>query len=146
MAPMRIIGIISCLFIFVSFFLNWAWYPDIQKHFTAFFSEGNHYGKPGKFLSFFALTGIIFYVLNKSWTQRLNLIFSALCIAFAIRTVLLYTSSYDGYMPKAEMGIYVMLVGCIGHVIASASGMAVVKKQVEETVDINPEKVEPEQV
>jgi hypothetical protein len=132
MAPLRIVGIISCVFILISLFLNWAWYPDIQKYFTAFFTEGNHYGKPGKLLLFFSLTGMVFYWLNKAWTQRMNLIFSALCIAFAIRTYLLYTSSYDGYVPEAKVGLYLMLAGCLGHVVAAMGGIAGGKKQVDE--------------
>jgi uncharacterized membrane protein len=136
MAPLRITGIVSCGLIIISLFLNWAWYPDIQKYFTAFFTEGNHYGKPGKFLLFFAVSGLVFYWLNKAWTQRLNLIFSALCIAFAIRTYLLFTSSYDGYVPEAKTGLYLMLLGCIGHLVASMGGLAVVKKQVDEKADL----------
>jgi hypothetical protein len=127
MSTARIIGVVSCTLIMVSLFLNWAWYPDIEKYFTAFFSEKNYYGKPGKVLLFFAITGIIFYFLNKVWTQRLNLLFGALCMAFAIRTYLLYTSGYDGYVPEAQPGIYLMLLGCLGHLITSMTAMAVVK-------------------
>ena len=131
MAPLRIIGILSCLLILISFFLNWAWYPDIQKYFTAFFTEGNYYGKPGKVLSFVAISGLALYWLNKPWGQRINLIFSALGIAFAIRTYLLFTSGYDGYVPEAKAGLYLMLLGSLGHLVASMGGLTMVKTMVE---------------
>lgn len=132
MAPLRIVGIVSCVLILISLFLNWAWYPDLEKYFTAFYTENNYYGKPGKLLLFFALSGILFYWLNKAWAQRLNLIFGALCMAFAIRCYLLYTSSYDGYTPAVQAGIFIMLSGCLGHLVASMSGMVIKKRPAEE--------------
>jgi hypothetical protein len=123
------VGLVSCVFIIISLFLNWAWYPDIQKYFTAFFTEGNHYGKPGNWLSLVSILGIIFYFVNKPWSQRLNLILSGLTLAYAIRTFLLFTSGYDGYVPDAQPGIYLMLAGCIGHIIGAGSALAVVKNE-----------------
>lgn len=127
MLTARVIGIFSCLLVIASLFLNWAWYPDIEQYFTAFYSEKNYYGKPGKVFLFFTLTGILFYTLHKVWTQRLNLIFSALCMAFAIRTYLLFTSGYDGYVPEPQWGIYLMLLGCTGHVVTAMAAMALKK-------------------
>lgn len=173
MSAARIIGVVSCILIIASFFLNWAWYPDIQKYFTAFFSEKNYYGKPGIVLLYFSVTGLISYLSNKimrlmfllygifCWLAALsqistsikisiisivlgaifyllyriwdivanwvNLLFCALCMAFAIRTYLLYTSGYDGYVPEPQPGIYLMLLGCLGHLIASMTSMAVKK-------------------
>jgi hypothetical protein len=120
-------GIFFCLLILASLFLNWAFYPDIEKYFTAFFSQNNYYGKPGKLLLFFALSGIAFHVYKKPWTQRLNLIFGAFCMAYAVKTYLLYTSGYDGYVPKPQPGIFVMLVGCLGHLVTSVSALTVTK-------------------
>jgi hypothetical protein len=132
MAISQKIGIVSCILLLISLFLNWAWYPDIEKYFTAFFSENNYYGKPGKLLAFFALVGIGSYLYLKPWTQRLNLIFSALCLAYAIKTYLLFTSGYDGYVPEPQPGIYLMLAATIGHMVASAASISVTKKVVVE--------------
>jgi len=129
------IGIGSCLLLVASCFLNWAWYPDLQKHFTAFFTEQNHYGKPGNVFMFFAVTGLVFYVVNKPWSQRLNLIFGALCVAFGIRTYLLFTSGYDGFVPEPKPGIFLMLVASVGHVIASAIGLTMVKSKPEDFIE-----------
>ena len=126
----RLAGITSCTLVMASFFMNYAWYPDVEKYFTAFFSEQNYYGKPGKMLAFIAGSGMVFYLLNKTWTQRINLIFGALGMAFGIRTYLLYTSGYDGFVPVAQPGIYVMLLGCLGHMIFSMTAIAVVKRKV----------------
>lgn len=126
------LGFVSCLLLIASCFLNWAWYPDLQKHFTAFFTEENHYGKPGNVFVFFAVFGLIFYVVNKPWSQRLNLIFGALCVAFALRTYLLFTSGYDGFVPEPKPGIFLMLIASFGHVIAAVMGQTIVKREVKE--------------
>ncbi|MCU0389062.1 MAG: hypothetical protein MUE71_10695 [Chitinophagaceae bacterium] len=139
MSLSRITGLVSCVLLIISFFMNYAWYPDIEKYFTAFYSEQNYYGKPGKMLSFVAGSGIVFYLINKVWTQRLNLILAALGMAFGIRTYLLFTSGYDGYVPEAEPGIYLMLAGCLGHLAGAMAALAVVKRNVSD--DAFPEKV-----
>ncbi len=127
MPTARIIGSVSCTVIIISLFFNWAWYPDIEKFYSAFFSEKNYYGKPGKVLLFFSVSGIAFYALNKVWTQRINLLFAAICMAFGMRTYLLFTSGYDGYVPEPQPGIYLMLLGCLGHLIGAITSMAVKK-------------------
>lgn len=130
MSLSQIVGIFSCVIILISLFFNWAWYPDIEKYFTAFYSENNYYGKPGKLLSFFAVAGLGCYFYPKIWTQRLNLIFAALCMGYGLKTWLLFTSGYDGYVPAPQPGIYLMLAGCIGHVFAAMGIMAFVKKMI----------------
>jgi hypothetical protein len=129
------IGFASCILILVSLFLNWSWYPDIEKFFTAFYSEKNYYGKPGKLLSFFALSGIFCYAYRRVWTQRVNLVFGALCMGYGLKTWLLFTAGYDGYLPTPQPGIYLMLVGCIGHLTGAMGLMAFVKKQVPRSDD-----------
>jgi hypothetical protein len=135
------IGFASCILLIVSLFLNWAWYPDIEKYFSAFFSESNYYGKPGKLLSFFAIAGLFSYAYRKIWTQRLNLIFAALCMGYGLKTWLLFTSGYDGYVPTPQLGIYLMLIGCLGHLIGAMGIMTFVKRTAIET----PEKLEEQQ-
>ncbi len=121
-------GFVSCILLLVSLLLKWAWYPDIEKYFTAFFTEGNHYGKPGIWFAFAAVSGILLFWINKPWTQRLNLIIAGLSLAYAIRSFLLFTSGYDGFVPDAKPGIYLMLAGSIGHLLAAGSALAVVKR------------------
>ena len=123
-------GMVCCLLLIVSPFLQWAWYPDLQKHFTGFFSENNSYGKPGKMLLTLGLLGLFCFILNKAWTQRINLIAAALGMAYAIRSYLIFTSGYDGFVPEPRTGIFIMLFSSIGFVIFAAMGITMVKKEV----------------
>jgi hypothetical protein len=113
-------GIIACAVIIASCFLNWAWYPDIEKYFTGFFSENNYYGKPGILLCFVAVLGMALHGIQKSWAYRTNLIFSAIGMAYGVTTFLRYSSSYDGYVPEKQFGIYLMLVASAVHLVISA--------------------------
>ncbi|CAN5728124.1 hypothetical protein BH10BAC3_BH10BAC3_05550 [soil metagenome] len=130
MKKQRIAGIIACILIIGSCLMHWAWYPDIKEFFTGFYSKQNYYGRPGVLLSFFAVTGMLFYLLKKAWSDRLNLIFSALCTAYAITSFLRFSSSYDGFMPEKQTGIYVMLLAAIVHMVISVLVMSVEKKAV----------------
>ena len=130
MKTQRIAGIVACILIIVSCFMHWAWYPDIKEFFTGFYSKQNYYGRPGVLLSFFAGTGILFYLLKKAWSDRLNLIFSALCTAYSITSFLRFSSSYDGFVPERQTGLYVMFLSAILHTVIAVMVMSVEKRAV----------------
>jgi hypothetical protein len=113
------LGVLTCVLLFASCFMHWTWYPDIQKYFTGFFSERNYYGRPGMLLSFFALAGIAFFLLAKNWSLRLNLLFSAFGMAYAIYNFFKYTSSYDGIVPEKQAGIWLMLISSFAFLVMS---------------------------
>jgi hypothetical protein len=103
-------GIIAALLLMVACFLPWAYYPDLDKHFTGFFSEKNIYGKPGKFLVFFSVISIIFFLIPKVWAKRANLVIAAILVSFSIKSYLLFSNCYHGICPEKKAGIYIMLI------------------------------------
>jgi magnesium-transporting ATPase (P-type) len=107
------IGLAACILLTISCFMNWAYYPDLQQHFTGFYSEQNHYGKPAVFLITLAVIIFIFMLLPKIWAKRANLFLSALEISYAAKTYILFTSCYNTYCPQKEAGIYIMLFSTI---------------------------------
>ena len=92
---------------------------DIDKIFTGFFSEKNAYGKPGKFLSFFAVISAILFWLPKLWAKRTQLFLSALMVGYAIKTYVLYTSCYNAYCPEKRFGIYLMMISTVAILLVS---------------------------
>ena len=113
------VGVLTCVLLIASCFMHWAWYPDIQKFFTGFFTERNYYGKPGMLLSFLALSGIVLFLLGKNWSLRLTLLLSAICMAYGIANFFKYTSSYDGIVPEKQIGIWLMLISSFGFLVMS---------------------------
>ena len=113
------LGVAAALALIISCFVNWTWYPDIHKYFTAFSSEQNIYGKPGKVFFVLAIVAIILYSVSKVWAKRWNLFVNCVVMAFAIRTFILFTTCYRGTCPEKEPGIWVMLASSILMMVAA---------------------------
>lgn len=121
-------GIACCVVIIISCFLPWAYYPDLQKSFTGFFSENQIYGKPGKYLIFFAVCCILGYMFKNKLLQAVRFFMSGLLAAYAVKTYILFTSCYGAYCPDKKPAIIIMLVLSIVNLIL-ASVMAMVRRQ-----------------
>lgn len=113
------IGIAAGILLIVSCFMPWAYYADINEHFTGFYSFKNEYGKPGKFLAALGLLSVILLLLPKLWAKRVNLFLTALGVGYAIKTYILFTSCYNTYCPKKETGIYLVVFLSIVLLIAA---------------------------
>ena len=110
-------GIVSCLVLIAAGFMHWAWYPDIQQYFTGWHSEQNYYGKPGKVMTIFAVLAMLFFLVNKNWSKRLNLVLAAINLGYAIKSYILFSMSYDGFVPKASMGLYLMVLASLAYAV-----------------------------
>lgn len=102
--------VLACVGLIVSSFLPWAYYPDLDKVFTGFYSERNLYGQPGKVFIFLAVISLVFGFINKVWAKRANLLIGAITIAYLIKTYLLYTTCYSGVCPEKRFGIYLLVI------------------------------------
>lgn len=105
------IGMAACITLIVSCFFPWTYHTDINQFFTGFYSYDNHYGKPGKFLIFFAVLILALMLLPKIWAKRTNLFVCALTLAYAVKTFILFGSCYNNYCPQKLFNLYLM-VGC----------------------------------
>jgi hypothetical protein len=113
------LGIAACILLIVSCFLSWTYHADINQTFTGFYSYLNKYGKPGKFLTFFAVLVLIFMLLPKIWAKRTNLFICAFTLAYAIKTFTLFSSCYKNYCPQKLSGLYLMLACSVIMLLAS---------------------------
>jgi hypothetical protein len=112
-------GVIACVTLIISCFLPWVYYEDINQTFDGFYSYLNKYGKPGKFLVLFATLIFVFMLLPKVWAKRTNLFISAVTMAYAIKTFILFGSCYNNYCPEKLYGIYLMLISTVVMLAAS---------------------------
>jgi hypothetical protein len=104
------IGIAAALLLVGASFMPWAYFPDLGKDFTGFFSELNRYGRPGEVLVFLSAVMILLFVLPKIWAKRCNIVVAAMTIAFSIKCYILYTGCYRGICPEKRIGIYLILL------------------------------------
>jgi hypothetical protein len=113
------IGVTAALVLIFASFIPWTYYPDIDKTFTGFFSEGNIYGKPGKVLSFFSILAIPLFMIPRVWAKRLNMLVTALTIAYCVKAYILFTSCYRGICPEKRTGIFLILIASGVMIIAA---------------------------
>ncbi len=107
------IALLASVLLIIACFLPWAYYPDIDKVFTGFFSEKNLYGKPGKWLTVMAVISALCHFLPQVFYKRLNLLLMALNLAYAIKSYIIFAACYHGYCPEKRIGIYLMLFSSI---------------------------------
>ncbi len=113
------IGIAAVLLLVAACFMPWAYFPDLQKNFTGFFSEKNMYGRPGKVLIFFGVVEIFLFAMPKVWAKRANILVTALAFAFAVKSYILYTSCYGGLCPDKKPGIFLVLAASLITLLAA---------------------------
>jgi hypothetical protein len=113
------IGIGAALLLMAACFMPWAYFPDLGKEFTGFFSEQNRYGRPGRLLSFFSVVMIVMFVIPRVWAKRTNMIIAAITVAFAIRSYILYAGCYGGICPEKRAGIFLLLLASVVVVVAA---------------------------
>jgi len=107
------LGLAALAALVLACFLPWAFYADVNEVFTGFFSQGNVYGKPGKFLLIFGSITTLFIFLKNLWVKRAALLLGGLNVAYAIKNFLLFGACYRGYCPDKRVGLYLMLIATI---------------------------------
>jgi hypothetical protein len=100
------IGIAAALLLILFCFIPWAYYPDIRENFNGFYSYQNNYGKPGKTFIFLCVLSIVFSLVRRLWAKRVNQFLSVLIFAYALKTYILFSSSYNTYSPDIKPGLY----------------------------------------
>ncbi len=99
-------GVAGALLVIAACFMPWAWFPDIQKEFTGFFSEQNRYGRPGKVLIFFSVIQIFLFLVPRVWAKRANIFVGAVAFAWGVKSYILYSACYRGYLSRAAGGSF----------------------------------------
>lgn len=109
----KVAGLLACMALIASCFLPWAYYPDLNKTFTGFFTEQNVYGKPGVAFTFLAVVSLVLIFINKLWAKRTLIFFAALNIGYLLKTYVIFTSCYKGYCPRKEYGLYCLIISSV---------------------------------
>ncbi len=107
------VSLAAAMLMVIVCFIPWAYYPDLNKSFTGFFSENNIYGKPGKLLIFFAVFNVLAQFSKSIFLKRANLLLMALNLAYAIKSYIVFAECYKGYCPEKQAGIYLMVFAAV---------------------------------
>lgn len=106
----KLIGALAGIGLIVICFMPWTYHADVGKNFTGFFSEKGTYGKPGNAFVLFTVIFLSMTFISKVWAKRINLFVTAIMVAYAIKTYILFTSCYNAYCPEKKPGIYLVLI------------------------------------
>ena len=115
----KTIGWLACLLLIVSCFIPLAYYADVHKNFTGFYSEQNKYGKPGVVFVFIAVVSALLIYIDKIWAKRVHIFLCAFNIGYLIRTYILFASCYNAYCPEKKFGMYLLVFSCMLLLIVS---------------------------
>jgi hypothetical protein len=107
------ISLLAFVALLIACFMPWAYYADVDKHFTGFFTEKNIYGKPAKMLLILGGYTTLSAFIKHLWFKRSSLLMGGLNVAYAIKNFLIFGSCYRGYCPEKELGLYLMLFSSI---------------------------------
>lgn len=117
------VGLLSCLLLIAACFMPWIHINSINETLTGMnvkpFVTGNNYGKAGKFIIILTSIIIILTVIPRIWAKRVNLFLSALLVAFALRSFVIFSGSlFEGEVER-KAGLYLALI--LPFVILAAS-------------------------
>ncbi|HTQ29521.1 MAG TPA: hypothetical protein VMI35_15405 [Puia sp.] len=106
-------GIAAALLLIAACFLPWAYYPDLDKTFSGFYSQDNMYGRPGKFFVALAFICVLLFIVPRIWAKRFNLLATVVVIAYAVKTFVLFSSCYRGICPEKKTGLFLMMAASV---------------------------------
>ncbi len=113
------IGLVTCIVLAVCGFFPWTYHPDLNENFTGFYSKLQVYGKPGAVFIVLSAVAAACFLIQRVWAKRLNFLISALILAYAIKSFILYTGCYNGTCPTKLPGIWIMLLSAVTILIMS---------------------------
>lgn len=115
------ISLVALAVLAVACFLPWAYYSDLGKSFTGFFSENNAYGKPAKLLLILGSLATVCAFIPRIWPKRLSMFTSAFMVAYAVNALYRYVRCYGGTCPEVRIGLILMLVSTLLIFLAALS-------------------------
>jgi hypothetical protein len=110
---LQYIAILSCIALIVTCFIPWVHYNSIDTTFNGYnvkpFPTGVNYGRAGKIITILVSISFLLTLIPYVAAKRTNMFVSALLVAYAIRTYVLFTGSlFEGEVVKLA-GIYLIV-------------------------------------
>ncbi|WP_346238871.1 hypothetical protein ABDK00_005480 [Niabella insulamsoli] len=111
--------VLAAILLIVACFMPWMRIETPALTISGVDTAGTRYGKPA--LTHFVLVALIllFTFVPKIWAKRINLLFAALNLAWAIRNFGVIPRCEAGICPEKMPGIYLVLLASIVLLIAA---------------------------
>lgn len=124
------IGIAAATLVVIACYLPWIEIDSLSKTLTGMDAQGTNLGKPGKLHIIFCVLAAVLFLLPLVWAKRVNLLFCALGLAWAVRNFLIYARCEMATCPERGYGLYLVLLGSVVMLAASLfPDMKIVEKK-----------------
>ena len=110
---MKWIGLLSALLLIISCFMPWVFIESKNITISGVDATGTNFGKPGYFHFVMAALFLVCTFVQKVGFKRLNLLITALNLAWAIRNFVVLALCSGGECPVRQSGIWLSLLASV---------------------------------
>ena len=106
------LGAISSLALIICCFLPWVHINSLDLTLNGFqgkISEQLDFGKQAYTHIFFASLMFVFFLLQKIWAKRINILIGAFQFSWAIKNYIVFSMCREGECPEKMIGIYLLI-------------------------------------
>ncbi len=107
------IGLAGVVLVIAGCYLPWIEIPSLPDIITGMEGQGTNFGRPGKLHIIFCIPALILFIIPRVWAKRVNWLFCALGLAWAVRNFLIYAHCEMGTCPERKYGLYFVLAGSV---------------------------------
>lgn len=110
---MKWIGLAAAALLALSCFMPWVFISSVNITVTGVDTTGTNYGKPGYFHFLLTALFLLCNFIQRVWAKRLNLLFTALNMGWAVRNIFVLAACSGGECPERQSGIWLMLLASV---------------------------------
>jgi hypothetical protein len=109
----KFIAIIAAITLVISVFCPWVIITSRDLVITGMDTGGTGYGKPGYFHLVMAAAFLGCLFTPRIWAKRLNLLVTALNVAWAVRNYFIFSACSGGECPLKQTGLFLVLAASL---------------------------------
>ena len=110
---MKWIGLAAVVLLIISCFSTWVVIHSKNIIVSGVDATGVGLGKPGYLHFFFSIFFIVFTLIPRIWAKRVNLLVTAMNLAWAVRNYFIISACRGGDCPEKHNGIYLIFLASL---------------------------------
>lgn len=107
------LGLASVTLLITACFFPWVTIESKHITISGVNATGTGFGKPGFFHFFLTTFYILFLLIGKEWSSKVNLFFAALNIGWALRNYIIISTCYGGECPVKHTALYITFIASL---------------------------------
>ena len=116
---MKWVGLAAAILLVVACFATWVVIPSKNIVVNGVNATGTNYGRPGYFNLLMTFFFVVFTLIPRIWAKRINLLVTALNVAWTLRNYFVITACMAGECPKKHSGIFLLMFASLLMLVSS---------------------------